>query len=249
MKFTIITVVFNGEKYLTETIESVKNQTYQDIEYIIIDGGSSDGTVNIIKQYESFFSHWQSEPDKNMYDAINKGLNFATGDYILCLNSDDQLFTSNTIAEVAAYIQKNTKFLAYYGDIIKLTGKKQKRKKSFQCSYQNLLYSQHCSFIPHPALFVSKIVAQNYHYNTLFRYASDYDYILNLSEIVFLKYIPVYVTLFRDHPESITSSGKLSSERIQILKKNSLFSKNYLLRQFHFIRVWSFYKIIQIVNA
>lgn len=249
MKFTIITVVFNGEKYLLETIESVKKQTYQNIEYIIIDGGSTDSTVDIIKRHESFFSHWQSEPDKNMYDAINKGLSFATGDYILCLNSDDQLLTPNTIAEVAKHIQRNPNFLAYYGNIIKLKGGIQKRKKSFQCSYQNLLYSQHCSFIPHPSLFVSRIVAQNYHYSTLFSYASDYDYILGLAKIIFLKYIPVYVTLFRDHPESITSSGKLLSERIEILKKNSLFSKNYLLRQFHFIRIWFFYKLIQVVNA
>lgn len=249
MKFTIITAVFNGEEYLTETIESVINQTYRNIEYIIIDGGSTDGTINLIKKYEHHLSHWQSEKDESMYEAINKGLKLATGDYVLCLNSDDQLFSSNTILEVFLYMQKNQGFFAYYGDIVKIKGNQKKSKKTFQCSHNNLLYSQHCSFVPHPTLFINKIIAQNYQYNTFFRYASDYDYILNLTKFVSLKYMPINITLFREHPKSITSSGKITSERIEILRINSLFSKSYIVRQFYYLKIWVFYKVVQTLHA
>ena len=79
---SIITVVFNGEKYLEQTIKSVINQTYKNIEYLIIDGGSSDGTLDIVKKYEKQLSNWISEPDKGLYDAMNKGIKRAKGEII-----------------------------------------------------------------------------------------------------------------------------------------------------------------------
>ena len=86
---SIITVVYNGEKYLEETILSVINQTYDNVEYIIIDGGSTDGTIDIIKKYNDNIDYWVSEKDRNMYDGINKGLKIASGDIVASLNSDD----------------------------------------------------------------------------------------------------------------------------------------------------------------
>ena len=89
---SIITVVYNGEKYLEETIQSVINQTYDNVEYIIIDGGSTDGTVDIIKKYEDQIDYWVSEKDTGMYNALNKGFSCAQGDYLGWLNADDTLF-------------------------------------------------------------------------------------------------------------------------------------------------------------
>ena len=92
MKFTIITVCFNSEKYISDAIESVLNQTYSDIEYIIIDGNSTDTTIDIIKKYVPLFNgklKWLSEKDKGLYDAMNKGIKLATGDVIGLINSDD----------------------------------------------------------------------------------------------------------------------------------------------------------------
>jgi len=86
---SIVTPVFNGEKYLEETIISVLNQTYPNIEYIIIDGGSTDGTLDIIRKYENYISYWVSEADDGMYDAINKGFHFSNGQFLAWLNSDD----------------------------------------------------------------------------------------------------------------------------------------------------------------
>lgn len=86
---TIITVVFNGEKYLEQTIQSVINQTYPNVEYIIIDGGSTDGTLDIIKKYEHFIDYWVSERDKGIYDAMNKGVRVSLGNWVGILGSDD----------------------------------------------------------------------------------------------------------------------------------------------------------------
>jgi glycosyltransferase involved in cell wall biosynthesis len=86
---TIITVVFNGEKYLEQTIQSVINQTYDNVEYIVIDGGSTDGTVDIIRKYEEQIDYWVSEPDEGLYFAMNKGISLASGEVIAILNSGD----------------------------------------------------------------------------------------------------------------------------------------------------------------
>lgn len=91
---SIVTPVYNGETYLEETIQSVINQTYDNIEYIIIDGGSTDGTLDIIKKYENKIAYWVSEPDKGMYEGINKGFKNATGDIFAWLNSDDKYYHS-----------------------------------------------------------------------------------------------------------------------------------------------------------
>ncbi len=97
---TVITVVFNDEKYLEETLLSVINQTYESIEYIIIDGGSTDGTVELIKKYESQIHYWVSEPDKGIYDAMNKGIERAKGDWINFMNSGDMFFDKSVVEQL-----------------------------------------------------------------------------------------------------------------------------------------------------
>lgn len=91
---SIVTPVYNGEKYLEETIQSVLGQTYGNIEYIIVDGGSSDRTLSIIRKYENKIAYWVSEPDKGVYDAINKGFRMATGEILAWLNADDKYYHS-----------------------------------------------------------------------------------------------------------------------------------------------------------
>jgi glycosyltransferase involved in cell wall biosynthesis len=99
---SIITVVFNGEKYLEETVLSVLNQTYDNVEYIIIDGGSTDGTVDIIKKYEDKIDYWVSERDGGIYDAMNKGIDIATGKWINFMNVGDSFFDDNILDIVFA---------------------------------------------------------------------------------------------------------------------------------------------------
>ena len=116
MKISLITVTFNSEKYLSECINSVIMQTYDNIEHIIIDGNSTDGTVDIIKKYEHKIAKWISEDDRGMYDAINKGINLATGDVIGILNSDDLLVSENTIETIVnAFKEQNVD--SVFGDL------------------------------------------------------------------------------------------------------------------------------------
>lgn len=102
---TIITISLNSEKYLEETISSVLSQNYQDIEYIIIDGKSTDRTTEIIKKYDSQIDQWISEPDRGIADAMNKGLSMARGDYILFLHSDDYLLKPDVIEKLMHLIK------------------------------------------------------------------------------------------------------------------------------------------------
>ena len=104
MKITVITATFNSGKTVRDTIESVLRQTYQEIEYLIIDGGSKDNTMDIVKEYEPRFNgklRYISEPDKGIYDAMNKGIRMATGDVVGLLNSDDFYTSSDVLQQVA----------------------------------------------------------------------------------------------------------------------------------------------------
>lgn len=115
---TIITVCYNASKYIEETILSVINQTYSNIEYIIIDGGSTDGTVDIIKKYADKIAYWVSEPDKGIYDAMNKGIVKASGEWINFMNSGDTFFSNETISLIN--FEKAINSLIIYGDNINI---------------------------------------------------------------------------------------------------------------------------------
>lgn len=116
MRVSIITVTYNSEKYLPDCIDSVAKQVNADIEHIIIDGRSTDGTVDVIKRYGRHISKWISETDRGMYDAINKGMAMATGDIIGILNSDDMLETEDVISTIVETFEKEH-VGAVYGDL------------------------------------------------------------------------------------------------------------------------------------
>ncbi|NNE56263.1 MAG: glycosyltransferase, partial [Flavobacteriales bacterium] len=116
-KVSIITVAWNSAETIQDTIESVIGQTYSNIEYIIVDGGSSDETVNIIKHFEEKISRWTSEPDDGIYDAMNKGIEMATGDYIGILNSDD-FYADNTVVEDVMNLMTKSGNEALYADLV-----------------------------------------------------------------------------------------------------------------------------------
>jgi glycosyltransferase len=117
MKVTIITVTMNSEKYLEDCINSVMAQEYADIEHIIVDGGSTDGTLAIIEKYKDHIYKWISEKDNGMYDAINKGMRMATGDFIGTLNSDDVLSSPSVIDEIVKSFDEQ-KVDSVYGDLV-----------------------------------------------------------------------------------------------------------------------------------
>lgn len=117
MRVTIITVTYNSAAYLQNCIDSVVSQTHPNIEHIVIDAASSDGTLDIIKRYDNHIAKWVSEKDRGMYDAINKGMEMATGEIIGILNSDDMLASTNVIEAIVRCFEEN-KVDSVYGDLV-----------------------------------------------------------------------------------------------------------------------------------
>ena len=115
-KFSIITVTYNAGAVLEDTIQSVITQTYKNVEYIIVDGGSKDRTLQIIEQYKEHIHTVISEPDKGLYDAMNKGIKLATGDYLCFLNAGDELHEDDTLQLMVHSITESTLPDVLYGD-------------------------------------------------------------------------------------------------------------------------------------
>lgn len=165
---TVITVVLNGAKHLEETILSVLNQTYDNVEYIVIDGGSTDGTLEIIKKYEWAIDYWVSEKDEGIYDAMNKGLSIATGYCIGLLNSDD-FYENNALCIIHKYITCPYNFDFIFGCVFK-------DKIKYSYNPWKILYTFRF-YTSHSAGFFIKFESQKQIglYNIEYKYSADYD--------------------------------------------------------------------------
>ncbi len=179
---SIITVSYNSETTIKDTIESVLNQTYKNIEYIIIDGNSSDNTIDILKSYEANFSKrgitykWVSEPDKGIYDAMNKGLLLSRGNLIGILNSDDW-YSNNAIELIISKIIKWNNFTIISGKKNKVNSKKE-ILKTIQNKKNIKKYIHRTMPINHPATFVFRSVYDSIgFFNIHYKLSADYDLI------------------------------------------------------------------------
>lgn len=178
-KISIITIVYNNVRDIEHTLLSVINQTYSNIEYIIIDGASTDGTLEIIKNYRGSIDVLISEKDKGIYDAMNKGLSLATGDYVLFLNSGDELFDNNTIETIvnkgnnADIIYGETKLVDENRNII--GDRRHKAPKEF-----NWKSFQYGMSICHQAIYVKREIAEPYNLN--YKLSSDIDWVIRAAK-------------------------------------------------------------------
>lgn len=161
---SIITVVFNGGKYLEQTIQSVINQAYKNWEFIIIDGNSQDNTLEIIKKYEKYIDYWLSEPDRGIYNAMNKGWNLSTGDYILYLGSDDILLNLPTQALNQAW---QTHQDIVYGNVLMANG------RIFNSIYSATLMFR-CT-VHHQGLFVRRNLFAHSPFDEQYKHYADFD--------------------------------------------------------------------------
>jgi len=181
--FSIITVVYNGEKTIEETIKSILAQTYKNIEYIIIDGASTDGTVEIIKKYQNEISYWVSEKDGGIYDAMNKGLIASNGEIIGIVNADDTLYP-HTLKEVQELMRM--KHLDYtYGSIHLMNEKSVIFGETVPMKHEDISIRKYIDMpFPHPSLFVKKdVYTQVGLFNTQFKLSADYDFVLRLLAV------------------------------------------------------------------
>jgi len=176
-KVSIITICYNSEKTIETAIKSVLNQSYPNVEYIIIDGGSSDGTKEIIKKFDSHITNWISERDAGIYDAFNKGIGLASGDVIGIVNSDDFL-EPNAIAQVAEAFQRNIDADVVYGKVRIID---ETNSIQYVLGQGGDLYARRYLMmpVPHPSTFITKrSYEQLGNYKTEFPIASDYELIL-----------------------------------------------------------------------
>lgn len=169
---SIITIAYNSGKFIEETIESVINQTYDNVEYIIIDGGSTDGSLDIIKKYEDKIDYWISEKDSGIYDAMNKGIALAKGDWINFMNTSDKFYSNDTIKNAINVM--TDKEVNYYGDTVyanKLSTYVFNSKIEQKSNFLN-----HNTF-SHQAIFYSlRSVINTGFYNTKIKISSDFDF-------------------------------------------------------------------------
>ena len=181
---SVITVCLNSEKYLEQTIQSVINQSYDNIEYIIIDGGSTDGTPDIVKKYRDRIACWVSESDRGMYDAMNKGIVLAKGELVGIINSDDY-YQPNAVEIIVNEFKKDKGSGVFCGEVLFFLNEKNGSRVTWRRRLANL--GKFGQEVVHPAIFVKKEVYKKYRYDIRYRLASDIDfvYILYFSGIKF----------------------------------------------------------------
>lgn len=184
---SIITVVYNGVSTLEKTIQSVVNQTYENVEYIIIDGGSTDGTLDIIKKYEDKINYWVSEEDKGIYDAMNKGIKVAKGDWIYFLGADDILY--DVLHKVIDNLDSSKS--AIYGDVYM-----PKKHKIYDGKFTKFKMMFHN--ICHQAIFYNKEVFKNKQFDLKYKLLADYAFNLSHYDEKSFHYIPILVAFYND---------------------------------------------------
>jgi len=228
MKITIITVVYNGEAYIKDCVESVISQSYRHIEYIVIDGNSSDSTLSILQQYKPHIGHLISEPDSGLYEAINKGINMARGEVVGLLNADDMLANSGVIEAVAKTFAHSADIDAVYGDLNYITPQSNKvlrRWKSRQANEIDIL----SGWMPaHPTLYLKRSLFERHGmYANDLGTAADYDLILRYfyTHRLDAAYLPILMVNMRAggvSNNSLTSLFRAFLNDYKALKRNKI---------------------------
>ena len=218
--FSIITITYNAVSSLEPTIKSVASQSCPAIEYIIIDGGSSDGTQELIKKYGANISYWVSEPDKGLYDAMNKGLRAATGHYVWFLNAGDVLKSETVVADMARIAEENKIPDIIYGetDLIDANGNvfaERRLKTPKRLTWKSFRMGM---LVCHQAFIVKREIATEY--NLQFRFSSDFDWCIRCMKKA-KTIINSKITLVNYQYEGTTTSNRKASlkERYDIMCK------------------------------
>ena len=213
-KISIITVSYNAERTIERCIQSVISQNYKDIGYIIIDGGSTDGTVSIIEKYKKHIQFLVSEPDRGIYDAMNKGIAVAQGDVIGILNADDFFADDHVLSDIAtAFTNHNTDIV--YGDLdyIKLDGSVSRKWRTGQ--YKKGMFN-HGWMPPHPAFYCKRELFNKFgNYSLDFGTAADYELMLRFIHLNHLSVYYVQRVLVKMSIGGVSNSG--ISNRIKAL--------------------------------
>jgi len=228
MKVSIVTVCYNSEKTIKDTLESVLKQTYNNIEYIIIDGLSKDNTLNIIKEYQKKFNNkmiYISESDKGIYDAMNKGIKLSTGDIVGILNSDDILADEKVIERIVMEFEKS-KCDCTYSDLVY----KDENTMTFDVRrFNNLKETKKIGWHPpHPTLYLKRTIYEDIGYfNISYKIAADYDFMIRLLKENKYKLSYIKETLIYMRAGGVSTNGLKGyyenfKESYVVLKNNKI---------------------------
>ena len=217
MKFSIITINYNNSQGLLETIQSVSNQTYRDFEFIIIDGGSSDGSLDILKKYDSQITYWISEPDKGVYNAMNKGITKVHGDYINFMNSGDCFYDSMVLANIAA--QNLTEDLIVGRDYHYNAETKEGFATILPPRLSMLTFIHHT--LPHQSSFFKRELFRNKQYDETLKIAADLKFYIDqiCVEQCSVKFVDIIVCKREPDGISWTYNKKRLQEHSRVIQE------------------------------
>lgn len=265
MKISVVTVTFNSAKTVKDTIESVLKQEYKDYEYIVVDGGSKDSTVDIIKEFEAKFEklrnecmkngvptpsfRWISEPDKGMYDGINKGIRMATGDVVGIINSDDFYHRTDVFTKINGAFVEHPEVEAIYGDVRFVNPNNLERTIRYYSSKNWSPKRFRFGFMPaHPSFFERKENFEKYgYYQYDYHIAADYELLIRHlhTNKVKAKYVPLDFMKMRTGGRStngIKANIQLNKEIVRACKENGIWTCMPLLFLKYFIKVFELIK-------
>ena len=251
MKVSVITATWNSVATLRDTLESVLGQTYPHIEHIIVDGGSTDGTLELIREYEPRYNgrlRYVSEPDKGIYDAMNKGIRMAGGDVIGILNSDDFYTSPDTVETLAGELERNG-VDAVYGDIHYVDGKAPDKSVRYYSSAGFRRWKMLLGFMPaHPSFYCRKEAYERFGlFSTSYKVAADFENLLRLIYVgrISIKYVPKDCVTMRTGGAStsgLASHRRIMADHVRAYRENHVRS-NALLDSLRYI-----YKIMEIAK-
>ena len=232
-KISIITITYNAETVLENTLQSILNQTDKNFEYIIVDGHSKDKTVEIIKKFEKLVSEnqydgfnkeqfrWVSEPDTGLYDAMNKGIDLAKGNFLWFMNAGDQINDTTTLSKIQLAIQKNQDTDVIYGQSLMIDENNNPLGERHKIAPENLSKKSllHGLVVCHQSIIVKKSIAP--YYDLQYRVSADYDWTIKvLSKSKKNVYIEDYLSRFMVMGFSSIKRKKSLKERFVIMKKH-----------------------------
>ncbi|MGB7293178.1 MAG: glycosyltransferase family 2 protein [Thermodesulfobacteriota bacterium] len=248
MKVSIISVVYNNAQYIEDCIKSVASQSYKNREHIVVDGGSTDGTLEVIEKHREKITKWVSEPDDGIYFALNKGISMATGDVVGFLHSDDYYASRDVLEKVAnAFIDHDAESL--YGDLVYISKSGKRILRYWKSGNYRKGMVKWGWMPPHPTFFVKREVYKRHGgFNTNLRVAADYELILRFlgKHSISTHYLPEVLIKMRiggNSNKSIQNLIRKSKEDFQAMKDNglpvpiaALFYKNFSKLPQFFIR-------------
>jgi len=251
MRVSIITACYNSALTISDTFQSVLNQTYSDIEYIVVDGNSIDGTISIIKEYESKFNgkmRWVSESDKGQYDAINKGIKMAVGEVVGIINSDDFYHKNDTIEKVATTLIENKNIQAIFGDLKFVKTDNLDKTVRYYSSKNFSPRKFRFGFMPaHSTFFVYKEFFEKYGYYKLDYYiAADYELLIRFLythrlKYKYLSYDFLKMRIGGRSTKSIKNRILLNKEIVRGCKENGIYTNFFIIVLKYFVKVFELF--------